>query len=107
MAITIHQESKEIDNGIEENPAYNMPFYTEIKCEDMEEQKQEISTPTPSETDQEKESVPLHSLHKAANPYRLPIRPTCRPQKDNGGKLLKLKEHKTIGARRQHKKCLI
>ena len=79
MAITIHQSSKEIENGVEENPANNMPFHSETKGEDIEEKKEDISVPIQSEIDQEREPIPLTSLHKVANPYRHPIPPTCRP----------------------------
>ena len=83
MAITIHQSSKEIDNGVHVNPIDNMPLYTEIKGKDIEEQKEDISASTPIKIDQEREPLPLPSLYKAANPYRPPIPPTCYPRKDN------------------------
>ena len=55
MAITIHQESedsKEIEKGVKEDHADNVPLHTEIKGEDIEEPKDEISAPIPSEIDQ-------------------------------------------------------
>ena len=78
MATAIHQKSKEIDNGVEENPADNMPLYITTKGGDREEQKEDILAPIPSETEQEKELLSLPSLHKATNPYRPPIPLTCR-----------------------------
>ena len=93
MAITVHEESKGIDNGVEEIPADNMPLHSEIKGEDIEEPKDDISALLQFETDQEREPLPLPSLHKAINPYRSPIPPVCCPRKDNNDKKsLKLKE---------------
>ena len=79
MAIKIHKKSKEIDNGEEENPNDNMSLHIETKGRDREEQKEDISVPTPFETNQERESLFLPSLHKATNPYRPPIPLTCCP----------------------------
>ena len=90
-----------------------MPLHTETKGEGIEEKKEDISVPAPSETDQERESLSLPSLYKAANPYRPPIPYTCRPQEDNSDKSLKLKDpgsfmvNFTIGARMRLKQCLI
>ena len=93
MAITIHEESKGIDNRVEEIPIDNMLLHSEIKGEDIEELKDEISTPSQFETDQEREPLPLPSLHKEVNPYRPPIPPTCCLREDNNDKRpLKLKD---------------
>ena len=40
--------------------------------------------------------MPLPSLHKAANPYKLPIPPTCRPKEDHKDKPLKMKDPKSF-----------
>ena len=52
MTFTIHQESqesKENDNGLEKDPADNMPLLSEIKGEDIKEPKEEIIVaPQPS-----------------------------------------------------------
>ena len=77
---------------MEENPTDNMPLHTETKGEDIEENKEDISVPTPFETDQERKPLPLPSLHKTASLYRLPIPLTCHPQEVNGDKPLKLKD---------------
>ena len=61
MAITIHQESwdnEEIENGVEEDPIDNVPLHTEIKGEDIEEPKDEISASAQSKTDQERDCCP-------------------------------------------------
>ena len=50
MAITIHQHSKEIENGVEENTVDNMSLHSETKGEDIKEKIEDISTPIPSET---------------------------------------------------------
>ena len=93
MTITIHQESqssKETENGVEEIPADNMSLHSETKGEDIEVQKEEIIVaPEPSEIDQEKEPLPLPSLHKVTNPYRSTIPPTCLPQQPIDDKPLK------------------
>ena len=92
MAIIIHKESKGNNNGREKIPADNIPFQTKIKGEDMEE-KEEIVKPTPSESNREREPLPLPSLHKAVNPYRPQIPLTCRPKEvHNDKKTLKLKD---------------
>ena len=57
-----------------------MSFHTEIKGKDIEEQNEDISVLVPFETDHEREQLPLHSLHKVANPYRPLIPPICRHQ---------------------------
>ena len=68
------------------------PHY-ETKGKDIKVQKEEIvAAPEPSEIGQERELLPLPSLHKVANPYKLPIPPTCNPQKIIDEKLLKLKD---------------
>ena len=92
MAITIHQSSKEIDNGVEENPTDNMPLHPKTKGEYIEEKKENISALAPFETDQERKQLPLPSLHKVTNPYRPSIPLTCHPQQDNNDKLLKWKD---------------
>ena len=55
MVITVHQESqnsKETENGVEEDPVDDMPLHSEIKCEDIEMQKEEnVVAPAPSEID--------------------------------------------------------
>ena len=80
MAITIHQNSKGIDNGVEEDLVDNMPLHSKTKGEDIVEEKEEISVvPIPSKIDQEKDLLPLPSLYKAANSYKPPILPTCHP----------------------------
>ena len=92
ITITIHEGSKGNNNGVEEIPTDNMPLQTEIKGEDMEEKK-DIIVPTPSESNKEREPLPLPSLHKAANPYKPPIPLTCHPKAaDNDKKPLKLKD---------------
>ena len=51
MAITVHQNNREIDNEVEEDPVDNMPLHSETKGEDIEVQKEEIiAAPKPSET---------------------------------------------------------
>ena len=75
-----------------EIPADNMPLHFETKGVDREELKEDISVPAPFEKDQEREQLPLPSLHKAANPYKLPIPSMCHPREDNGDKQLKLKD---------------
>ena len=93
MAITVHDESKGIDNGVEEIPIDNMPLHSEIKYEDIEQSKDEISTPSQFETDQEREPLPLPSLHKVVNPYGPPIPLVCCSREDNNDKKpLKLKD---------------
>ena len=66
MTFTIHQESqesKENDNGLEKDPADNMPLLSEIKGEDIKEPKEEIIVaPELSKTDKEREPLPLPSL---------------------------------------------
>ena len=79
MIVTVHEKIKEIDNGVEEIPVDNMPLHSEIKGEDRKESKDEISVPSQSETDQEREPLPFPTLHKVVNPYRPPIPPTCCP----------------------------
>ena len=63
MAITIHQESQEskgIDNRVEEDPANNMPLHFDTKGKYIEVQKEKIvAAPEPSEIDQEREPLPL------------------------------------------------
>ena len=55
MAITIHQESQEskgIDNRVEEDPANNMPLHFDTKGKYIEVQKEKIvAAPEPSEID--------------------------------------------------------
>ena len=92
MAITVHKESKGIDNGVKEIPADNMSLHSEIKGEDIEEPKDEISTPESSKIDQEREQLPLPSLHKKVNPYRPPIPPTCHSKEDHKDKPLNMKD---------------
>ena len=95
MAITVHEESKRIDNRVEEIPADNMPLHYKTKGEDIEEPIKEeiIKAPAPFEIDQERGPLPFSILHKAANPYRLPIPLKCYPKKvDNDKKLQKLKD---------------
>ena len=64
---------QEIENGLEEDPIDNVPFHTEIKGKIIEEPKDKISVPILSKIDQERDTLPLPSLHKTANPYRPPI----------------------------------
>ena len=45
MVITVHEESKRIDNGVEKILADNMPLHSEIKGEDIEELKDKILAP--------------------------------------------------------------
>ena len=42
--------------------------------------------PSQSEIDQEREPLPLPSLQKVINPYRLPIPLACCPREDNNDK---------------------
>ena len=92
-AIIAHEESKGIDNGVDEIPADNMSLHSKIKGKDIDEPKDEISSPSQFETDHEREPLPLPSLHKVANPYRLPIPPMCCPRESNNDKKpLKLKD---------------
>ena len=52
MTITVHGQSKGIDNGVEEIPTDNMPLYSQTKGEDLEVQKEEIVVvPEPSKID--------------------------------------------------------
>ena len=48
MAITVLQNSKENENGVEEIPEDNMPLHSDTKGEEIEERKKEeiVSTPT-------------------------------------------------------------
>ena len=93
MVVTVHQNSREIDNGVEKDSIDNMPLYFETKGEDVKVQKEELfATPESSKTEQERELLPLPSLHKAANPYRPPIPPICHTQKIIDEKPLKLKD---------------
>ena len=113
MAITICHSSKKINNEVEDNPVNNMPLHPETKGEDIEEKKEDILAPAPSEIDQEREPMPLSNLHKATNSYRPPIPPSCCPQKANGEKLLKLKNSGSfmininIGAKKTTQEILI
>ena len=45
MTIIVHEESKGIDNGVEEIYADNMPLHYEIKGKDIKEPKDEILVP--------------------------------------------------------------
>ena len=101
MATTIHQESQENegnDNGIEEDPADNMPLLSETKGEDIKELKEEIvAAPEPSEIDKENEPLPLPSPHTVANPYRPSIPLKCHPIKaNNKDKPLKMKDPENV-----------
>ena len=89
------KESEGNNNGVEEDPTNNMPLFSEVKGKDIKELKkvETVVAPTPSETDKEREPLPLPSLHKVANPYRLPIPLKCHPKEaDNDTKPLKLKD---------------
>ena len=95
MAITIHQHSKEIENGVEEIYIDNMPLNSKIKGANREEPKEDILASAPSKIDQEREQLLLPSLYKALI-YRLPIPPMCHPREDNGVKLLELKDPRSF-----------
>ena len=51
MAVIIHQHNKEIENGVEENLADNMSLHYKTKGKDIEEKREDISVPIPSEID--------------------------------------------------------
>ena len=95
MVITIHQNSKENENGVKEILEDNMPLHSDTKGEEIEEPKKEeiVATPTQSETDKVRELLSLPRLYKAANLYRPPIPLKCCPKEaDNDEKLLKMKD---------------
>ena len=99
MAITIHQNSKENENGVEEILEDNMQLHSNTKGEEIEEPKKEeiVATPTQSETDKVKELLSLLSLQKAANPYRSQIPLKCRPKEANNDKKpLKMKDSRSF-----------
>ena len=79
---------------MEKDPTDNMTLLSETKGKDIKEPKEKIvAVPEPSETNKEREPLPLPSLHKAANPYRPPIPLEYRPTKgDNNDKPLKMKD---------------
>ena len=62
MAITIHQESQEskvIDNAVDEDPVDNISLHSETKGKDIEVQRKEIvAAPEPFEIDQERNLLP-------------------------------------------------
>ena len=69
-----------------------MPLHSKTKGEDIQEEKEEILLPKPFETNQERGPLSFSSLHKAVNPYRPPIPPTCRLREDLENKPLKMKD---------------
>ena len=84
---------------MEEIPEDNMPLHSDTTSEEIEEPKKEeiVAEPTQSETDKLRERLPLPSLHKVANSYRLPIPLKCHPKEaDNDKKPLRMKDPRSF-----------
>ena len=73
---------------MEEITKDNMPLHYDTKGKEIEKlQKEEIvAVPTQFETDKVREPLSLPSLHRAANPCRLPIPLKCHPKEANNDK---------------------